>query len=400
MPLNVSPVLRPFRGWAVTCLVLVLVAGVWMRGILMGQPWGLGTNFTFDRHAHSHVAFFGWVTLALMGAIAASLPDGEPQRARLRLVAHAVGIAALAAFATFLHGGYDGASIAVSFVHVVLWVVFTLLTWRPLGTSGERSRGFHRAALFMLCLAGASTMGPAFVLATHTTDPWVREATVKLFLGIFIGGWMALGAMGIAYGFVDDPRFDRAALRLTLAGAVPAALMHATATPPLPGLVWVGRAGTLLLGAGAVLFALDLLRSRRLPPLLHVAGLGALVQGVLQLLAGVGVGATLMRSPPIVLAWLHLVLLGVITPVLLVGVGLATRAFWAVAALIAGLVVMLLALVAMGWPAFGAVMTAQGVDATALLRAAFGGGLLAAVGVLAIALPAPHTAATTMKRMK
>ncbi len=385
MRVNVSPVLRPFRGWAVASLVLVLAAGVWMRGILMGAPWGLGTNFTFDRHAHSHVAFFGWVTLALMGAIAASLPDAGSRGARLRLVAHAVGIAALAAFVSFLRAGYDGASIALSLVHVLLWVVFAGLTWGPLADSGERSRGFYRGALLMLCLAGASTLGPALVLATHATDPWIREATVKLFLGIFIGGWMALGAMGIAYGFVDRPRFDRAALGLTLAGAVPAALMHATATPPLPWLVWVGRAGTLLLGAGAVLFALDLLRMRRLPPLLHVAALGALVQGVLQLLAGAGVGAALMRSPPIVLAWLHLVLVGVITPVLLVGVGLATRAFFSVAALIAGLVVMLLALLVMGWPALGMAVAAQGVDAMAPLRAAFAGGVLAAVGLLAIA---------------
>lgn len=381
-----SPVLRPFRAWAVACLALVLVAGVWMRGILMGRDWTFGTNFTFDRHAHSHVAFFGWVTLALMGAIAASLPDAESRRARLRLVAHAVGIAAVGAFASFLHGGYDAASIAVSFVHVVLWVAFTLLAWRPLAASGERSRGFYRGALFMLCLAGASTMGPAFVLAAHVTDPWVREATVKLFLGIFIGGWMGLGVMGIAYAYVDHPRFDRLALRLTLAGVVPAALLHATAAPPLPWLTWVGRAGTLLLGVGAVLFALDLLRSRRIPALLQVAALGALVQGTLQLLAGVGVGAALVRSPTIVIAWLHLVLVGVVTPTLLVGVGLATRAFWAVAALIAGLVVMLLALVAMGWPAFGAVVASQGVDTMALLRAAFAGGLLAAVGLLAIAL--------------
>jgi hypothetical protein len=384
---NASPVLRPFRAWAVACLALVLLAGVWMRGILMGRDWGLGTNFTFDRHAHSHLAFFGWVTLALMGAIAASLPDAASRRARLRLVAHAVGIAALAAFASFLHGGYDGASIAVSFVHVVLWVVFTLLAWGPLGVSGERSRGFFRGALFMLCLAGASTMGPAFVLATHTTDPWVREATVKLFLGIFIGGWMGLGAMGIAYAYVDRARFDRAALALTLAGVVPAALLHATATPPLSWLIWVGRAGTLLLGAGAVLFALDLLRSRRIPALLQVAALAALVQGALQLLAGAGVGAALLRSPPVVIAWLHLVLVGVVTPVLLVGLGLATRAFWAVAALIAGLVVMLLSLVAMGWPALGIAVATQGVDAMVLLRAAFAGGLLAAVGLLAIALP-------------
>ncbi|HEY0997650.1 MAG TPA: hypothetical protein VGD77_16790 [Gemmatimonadaceae bacterium] len=385
--MNASPVLRPFRAWAVACLGLVLLAGVWMRGILMGRDWGLGTNFTFDRHAHSHLAFFGWVTLALMGAIAASLPGAASRRARLRVVAHAVGVAALAAFASFLHGGYDGASIAVSFVHVVLWVVFTLLAWGPLGVSGERSRGFFRGALVMLCLAGASTMGPAFVLAAHVTDPWVREATVKLFLGIFIGGWMGLGAMGIAYAYVDRARFDRAALALTLAGVVPAALLHAKATPPLAWLTWVGRAGTLLLGAGAVLFALDLLRSRRIPALLQVAALAALVQGTLQLLAGAGVGAALLRSPPVVIAWLHLVLVGVVTPVLLVGLGLATRAFWAVAALIAGLVVMLLSLVAMGWPAFGGVVAGQGVDVTALLRAAFAGGLLAAVGLLAMVVP-------------
>ena len=65
---------RRFLILAVTALVVTAWTGVLMRfGMVYGFPtWA--QNFGAIRHAHSHLMYFGWVTLALMAMIWADLP--------------------------------------------------------------------------------------------------------------------------------------------------------------------------------------------------------------------------------------------------------------------------------------------------------------------------------------
>ncbi|MCS6826625.1 MAG: hypothetical protein NZ553_08445, partial [Caldilinea sp.] len=57
---------RVFLSLALAALTLAAWTGVLMRfGMIYGMPaWA--QNFGAVRHAHSHLMYFGWVTLALM----------------------------------------------------------------------------------------------------------------------------------------------------------------------------------------------------------------------------------------------------------------------------------------------------------------------------------------------
>ena len=68
-------------------LVIAAWTGVLMRfGMVYGFP-GWAQNFGAIRHAHSHLMYFGWVTLALMAMIWQRLPalTGRPLPRGVRL---------------------------------------------------------------------------------------------------------------------------------------------------------------------------------------------------------------------------------------------------------------------------------------------------------------------------
>lgn len=72
--------LTPFLYVSLFALALAASTGVLLRfGMIYGMPaWAL--NFAAVRHAHSHLMYFGWVTLALMVFIWRALPGytGRP----------------------------------------------------------------------------------------------------------------------------------------------------------------------------------------------------------------------------------------------------------------------------------------------------------------------------------
>ncbi len=375
---DMTRVVRAYCNYAVGLLIATLLLGIWIRAVFLWPQLRLGMSFSHLVHAHSHAAFFGWVVMALCAVIVARTRIAARRRA-LWLHAHAVGLASVAALLAFAWQGYGAVSIAISVLHVVLWAIFAGLVW-PLEQAAQSERRFFRGALVFLLLAGAATVLPGVLMAQGVQSGWLRELGIKLFLTPFIFGWLALGAVAVAYRWIERPRFAAPALWLISLGVLPSTLLFVAAPPPADWLLVVGQVGSLLLGIGTLLFAADALAGTR-ALLLRGAGAAALATGTLQVLAGFGVGASLMHSRPVVIAFLHLVLLGFATPPLLVGLYPHLRARgWAVT-YFAGLALMLTALVGMGWPQLLALLSGAGVSILHLLQLALLGG---AVNVLAM----------------
>ncbi|HEX5581888.1 MAG TPA: hypothetical protein VFX39_09945, partial [Gemmatimonadaceae bacterium] len=180
-----------YTRYAALCLALTVLAGTWMRVALV-HPASLGPfDLRHATHAHSHVALFGWATMATMALVVrAASADGGPPRSWLRWHAHAVGVASLIAFAGFLRVGYAPPTIALATLHVALWVVFAAALWRPLDRARPVERRFLRGALVLLLVAGAGAMVPGPVRALDVTDPWLLDLSVELFLTPFVAGWL------------------------------------------------------------------------------------------------------------------------------------------------------------------------------------------------------------------
>jgi hypothetical protein len=383
-------VARLYLRWAAVCLAATVLSGVWLRTAFL-EPGALA-GFAFRNlvHAHSHLAFFGWATPALFALVVrtAALPTVTGAR-WLRLHAHAVGMGSLLAFAGFLTGGYTTATIALSTVHVGLWVMFAFGMWPRLDAAPELPRRAQRGALAFLVLAGLGAMAPGVVMARGIADPWIGQLALQSFLTPFIGGWLMLGAMGAAYMALPAMRLAAPAMLLVAAGTVPSLLLHVTAPHPAAWLTWVGQAGTVLVGAGTLLFAADLLRSAGVPPLLRLAGFAAAGKGALELGGGAGVLLGLVHVHALTVAYLHLVLLALVTPALLCGaMGIAGGARRTV--VLGGALAVMLGAIAVGGLAPAAnLFSAVGIEPRAVLLAALTGAAMAAAAVLALLADAP-----------
>lgn len=376
---------RAYLGWALAALALTVAAGTWLRIALL-QPAALGPlEFRHAVHAHSHVALFGWTTMAMFAFVVGVAGRERPW---MRLHAHAVGIAAAAAFAGFLAMGYAGPTIGVSIVHVLLWWTFAALAWRGLDDAPPLVRRYLRAALAFLVLAGLGAMTPAIVLVRGVPDLWYARLAVELFLAPFLEGWLALGVAAVVYARAERPRFARLVLPLVAIGTMPAALLRVLEPPPASWLPLVGRIGTVLLGMAAVLLSLDLLRRAGPTPLLRLAGLGLLAEGLLEIGVALAADATILGSQQLKVAYLHLDLLGVVTPLLLGAVAfpsMARRTEWRVTVVHgAGLAVTLAALGAMGWSRAAALVAGIGMSFQSLMLAALVGGAMSATAVLSL----------------
>jgi hypothetical protein len=383
---------RLYASYAAAFLVLTLLSGVWLRGAFVRPEVLGGLTFGHLLHGHSHVAFFGWTTMALFAVIARAADLGSA-RPGLRRHAHLTAAASAAAFVGFSLGGYNRYTIAISVVHVALWAGFVALAWRPLERVAPLERRFFRGAAALLALAGAGAMAPGVVMARGIADPWTGQLALQSFLTPFVTGWLLLGSMGAVYaGLRGGRRRAGPAYWCVAVGVLPSALLHPSAAPPLDWLLGVGRAGTLLVGAGTLLFAADVLRDRAAAPLVQLAGAAAGLKGTAELLVGLGVGLDLLASRPLTIAYLHLALLGLATPALMaaaLGVAAAPRR----AALYAGgLAVMLASLVATGWHPAAAGLLRLGVSVPHLFGAALFGGAVCAVAGIALLRGPPPTA--------
>jgi hypothetical protein len=392
---------RLYLAYAAASLAVTVLAGSWLRAVLVHPPLLGGLDVRHAVHAHSHLALFGWATMALLALV---VRTGRPAHRWLRWHAHAVGLASAAAFVGFLMVGYAPVTIGIATLHVALWIAFALGSWRSLAAGPDIVRRYLRAALCLLVVAGVGAMTPGIVRARGPVDPWLSQLAVELFLAPYIVGWLGLGVAGALYARLKRPRHHGRVIALLAAGAVPSALFRVTAAAPAAWLPVVGRVGMLCVGLGMVLLALDVLRAPRPMPLLRLAGLFALLEGAAEIGVAVGAGASLLGNHQVKVAYLHLVLLGVVTPALLgtaVLPALAVRRLALVHA--AGLLLTLAALVALGLADVARLAAAAGLSGRALLAVALAGGALSAaalLGMLAVAWRRGDTrsAATAARR--
>ncbi|HSJ06134.1 MAG TPA: hypothetical protein VK936_05490 [Longimicrobiales bacterium] len=373
---------RLYARYALGLLALTLLAGVHLRAAFAWPAMRGGMNGAYLIHAHSHAGFFGWAVMAAFAAITAGMALTPATTRVQQVIAHALGLASVAAFVGFALRGYDLVTVAISVLHVLLWIAFVASVAGRLA-GGNHAARFTRAALGFLVAAGLATTAPVVMMVRGVTDPWLLQLGVKLFLTPFATGFLVLLALGIVYRRIPTPRYANAVLALIAAGTLPSTLLYVQAAPPTPWLTVVGRAGIALTGAGMLLFAADAAR-RRLVPLARVVIASAAATGAVQLLAAAGVGAAFMHSRAITIAVLHLVVLGVVTPALLLALRPHVVAPVRTAVYAAGTAVMLLALAATGWPWAARTLMLRGVEIGTLLAGAAVGGVVGAAALLSL----------------
>lgn len=319
-------------------------------------------------HAHSHTLYFGWAGLALFTLFFERV--GATGRFARGVLGSLV-LLGLATFAVFLHSGYSRPGIVLAAASVVPFGAAVAVVLRGLRRARGADVPFLRAAVAWVLVSYVAAISRVVVKVAGVTDPVWAGLAVHLFLGAF-GAFFVLGVMGLFVRALGAPATGELRLVLGLGAplfAWPAALvvpdLEAT---PLAGLARLASVVLLvpavawlrwLWRASASREALEraVLRSTALAWTLTVAG---------SALLGLGLLREFVLRRHVVVAGIHLAVLGVVTAGLLVLLERrrAAPAWHAVTAHQASLAVMLLGLLlAPWWPRPG-------------LLLALGGGLL------------------------
>ncbi len=327
------------RNWvrvALLYLFIVAVAGAFMRFML----WrGSGLNFKYILHFHSHIAFLGWVFNALFALLVFSFLDNSkhtlnPYR-RLFLLFQ---VADAGMMISFPVQGYGLYSITFSTLHVLLSYWFMWQFMRDMRHADEKrsdiSRSFLGAGFFFMAFStlGLFAMPPVMIRGGAGSPLYYN--IVYFYMHFQFNGWFTFALLGLFFRLAESKGilFSAKALRLfyklMLYSCVPAyCLSLLWMNPPAYIYFLAGAASVMqLVAAGIFLYQVFMVRrsrgiffSRAERMLLWVALFSFLLKDIMQAAASVPAAAAwAFHSRNIVIAFLHLILLGSISTLLLV----------------------------------------------------------------------------------
>lgn len=319
----------------VALLNLLMVATI---GVVLRYKIAFSLPFVDQKHllhGHSHFAFAGWVTQALMVLMVQWMGarSSADMFSRYRPLLLANLITAYGMLIAFPLQGYGAVSIGFSTCSIFVSYAFAFRFWKDLDALPEASpvhRWFKAAVLFN-ALSSLGAFALAYMMATHEVHLNGYLASVYFFLHFQYNGWFFFGCMGLLVSMLYAHGAPVAMLQrvfLCFASAcVPAYLLSAL-WMPIP--VWVYvlvvlAAVSQVYGWGLLLFwwmqkgnafnnGLHVVARR----VMLLSGIACSIKLLLQLGSTIPSLSTLAFGfRPIVIGYLHLVLLAVITLFLL-----------------------------------------------------------------------------------
>lgn len=180
-------------------LLLVALLGVIMRyKIAYSLPFIDQKNFL---HGHSHFAFSGWITQALMCLLVHYLykMGNTVAFARYRILLYANLITAYGMLITFPVQGYAFLSISFSTLSLFVSYWFSIMYWKDLNRLriGGSVHLWFKTALAFNAISSFGAYALAFMLATKNIQPDNYLASVYFFLHFQYNGWFFFACMGL-----------------------------------------------------------------------------------------------------------------------------------------------------------------------------------------------------------
>ena len=155
----------------------------------------------FLLHAHSHFAFSGWVTQALMALLVKYLSDktATNQFPKYRWILWANLLTAYGMLFTFPFEGYATGSIIFSTASIFAGYAFAIRFWKDLNRISKPSveKLFFKAALFFNVLSSIGPFTLAYLMATKSSFQNLYVAAIYFFLHFQYNGWFLFTCMGL-----------------------------------------------------------------------------------------------------------------------------------------------------------------------------------------------------------
>ena len=326
----------PTQRWLRICLFnLLLVAAI---GTILRYKIAYSLSFIDQKHlmhAHSHFAFTGWITMALMalmvGYLAGECGDGIFKKYRWILYANL--ITAYGMLLSFPFEGYGKFSISFSTLSVIANYIFAYRFWKDLDhiKKQNNSHSWFKAALIFNAFSSFGTFALAYMMATKSIQQDYYLASIYFFLHFQYNGWFFFACMGLLSARLLIHTISPALLQkifwLFASACIPAYFLSALWMPiPLWVYILVILAAIAQLAGWIWLVVLvksnfTYIKNNFPKSCLQIIGLVSIALSIKLLLQ---LGSTIPSLSdlafgfrPIVIGYLHLVLLGVISLFLL-----------------------------------------------------------------------------------
>lgn len=338
-------------------LLLVAIAGVILRyKILYPLPF---VNQKFLLHGHSHFAFSGWVTQTLMVLLVAYLAKKSNQNKftsyKYLLIANLV--TAYGMLIAFPIQGYAAVSITFSTLSIFVFYFFTYRFWKDLNKLTEQpiAHLWIKTGLALGVLSSLGTFGLAFMMATKNIHQDLYLASIYFYLHFQYNGWFFFACVGLLHTFLPVAMANNAQLKfvfkLFAIASVPAYLLS-TLWIPMPSIVYfIVVLASIMQIVAWIIFVKLIYNAKHLLSekisqvgrwLMGLSAIALTIKLVLQLASTIPVlGNLAFGFRSIIIAYLHLVLLGVIS-LFLIGYIYSVSKFPIVKLTLVGIVVFVL----------------------------------------------------------
>ncbi|WP_162127934.1 hypothetical protein [Flavobacterium phycosphaerae] len=315
-------------------LLLVALLGLLMR-------YKIGFEFPYFnqkslQHSHSHFAFAGWISHTLMVLMITYLSKKSNLTINFKkynfiLIANLV--CAYGMLLAFIIQGYGAFSITFSTVSLFVSYAFGYTFIKHLKSlpAGDLTKKWFTAAIFFNIISSLGTFALAYMMITQNIHQEEYLASIYYYLHFQYNGWFFFSCMGLVYGFLnltkaENPFFD-IAFKLFFFSCLPAYFLS-TLWADLP--VWLYVLTVLAALTQAIAWynlLIIIVKTKRdyltnfpyfLRYILLFVALAVSIKVLLQLGSTIpSVSKLAFGFRPIVIAYLHLVLLAIISLFLL-----------------------------------------------------------------------------------
>lgn len=198
------------RKWFVITLFNLLLVGVF--GLLLRLNFLFPVSWIDPKniiHAHSHFAFTAWVSQALMIFLVMAvkrIPSSQSLPQSYQPIILANWIISIGMLCSFSAGGYQLSSIILSFLATLISYWFCFLLWRDLKFSSlpRAILILIKAALFFNVFSSLGTYVLAYLKASHQVDPLKQLASIYFYLHFQYNGWFFLGCLALLTSWIFE----------------------------------------------------------------------------------------------------------------------------------------------------------------------------------------------------
>ncbi len=185
-------------------LLLAASVGTILRYVFI-HPLKIVDDFRYVLHAHSHVAMMGWGFMALFGCLLYSFSPETSGKKIYHILFWTCEVIILILLVNFWVNGYDVTSIVLSTGYIVITFIFSIRLFRDIrrkeNVKNKLSIHLLCISLFFLCLSAIGIMGmaPTMMFMQGSLKILFYYLTVQFYMHFQYNGWFIFACLALFF---------------------------------------------------------------------------------------------------------------------------------------------------------------------------------------------------------